>query len=291
MALSFGGSGFSAQKSISYMSQTKSDMDKSLLRLSSGKRIHNAGDDPGGLAVSMRLQNEISILGAAKDRVANSKSYVEAQSTALQSVADIVSEMQTIKTNYDATANASEKAAYESQFQDLRGQLASLKGETINGEPLFNRGSNLTISTSTDGSSGSVTLTDIDLAAAFQYTDGDGNSADLADLTQTITLDDSDANFDASFSNLSDIHDTVSGLVTEVAGDESTLGFANDYLENMSTNLEAAHGRIMDVDIAEESANYAKLSMQYEAAAAAVAQANVAMGAVLDLLLTSINRD
>jgi len=59
----------------------------------------------------------------------------------------------------------------------------------------------------------------------------------------------------------------------------------------MTTNLEAAHGRIMDVDLAEESANYAKLSMQYEAAAAAVAQANVAMGAVLDLLLTSINRD
>lgn len=273
------------------MSQTKSKMDKSLLRISSGNRLQNAGDDPGGLAVSMRLQNEISVLGAAKDRVANSKSYVEAQSTALQSVADIVSEMQTAKTNYDATTNASEKAAYESQFQDLRGQLASLKGETINGQPLFNRGNNLSVSTSTDGSSGSVTLTDIDLAAAFQYTDGDGDSADLADLNDTITLDDTDGNLDVSLSNLIDIHDTVSGLAAEVAGDESTLGFASDYLENMSTNLEAAHGRIVDVDLAEESANYAKLSMQYEAAAAAVAQANVAMGAVLDLLLSSVNRD
>ena len=59
----------------------------------------------------------------------------------------------------------------------------------------------------------------------------------------------------------------------------------------MSTNMESAHGRIMDVDLAEETANLAKYSMQYEAAAAAVAQANVAMGAVLDLLLSSVNRD
>ena len=58
----------------------------------------------------------------------------------------------------------------------------------------------------------------------------------------------------------------------------------------MSINMESAHGRIMDVDLAEESSNLAKYSMQYEAAAAAVAQANVAMGAVLDLLLGSINR-
>ena len=47
----------------------------------------------------------------------------------------------------------------------------------------------------------------------------------------------------------------------------------------------------MDVDLAEETSNYATLSMQYEAAAAAVAQANVSSAKVLDLLLSSINRD
>ena len=79
-------------------------------------------------------------------------------------------------------------------------------------------------------------------------------------------------------------------LLQKLQADASTLGFASDYLSNMSINLESAHGRIMDVDLAEESANLAKYSMQYEAAATAVAQANVAMGAVLDLLLGSINQ-
>jgi len=282
MALSFGGSGFSAQKSIGYMSKTKSLMDKSMERIASGNKILTAGDDPGGLAVSMRLKNELSTLVGAKDRVGNAKSYVEAQSTALQSVADIVSEMQTIKINYDASSDSDERDAYESQFQDLRAQLNNLKGESINTQPLFNRGDDLQISTTADGSGSTIELTDIDLDDALTIA---SLGVDLADNTDGTTLD------DISDGDLTAVFDKVTGLATEVAGDQSTLGFASDYLSNMSTNLEAAHGRIMDVDIAEESANYAKLTMQYEAAAAAVAQANVAMGAVLDLLLTSVNRD
>jgi len=282
MALSFGGSGFSAQKSIGYMSKTKSLMDKSMERIASGNKILTAGDDPGGLAVSMRLKNELSTLVGAKDRVGNAKSYVEAQSTALQSVADIVSEMQTIKINYDASSDSDERDAYESQFQDLRAQLNNLKGESINTQPLFNRDDDLQISTTADGSGSTIELTDIDLDDALTIA---SLGVDLADNTDGTTLD------DISDGDLTAVFDKVTGLATEVAGDQSTLGFASDYLSNMSTNLEAAHGRIMDVDIAEESANYAKLTMQYEAAAAAVAQANVAMGAVLDLLLTSVNRD
>ena len=46
--------------------------------------------------------------------------------------------MQTVKSNYD-TLHADDKAIYEAEFQDLRKQLDSLKGETLNGTKLFNR--------------------------------------------------------------------------------------------------------------------------------------------------------
>jgi len=277
MALSFGGSGFSAQKSINYMSQNKSLMDSSLEKIASGKRILNGADDSGGLSVAMKLQNQINTTNSQQSTVENAKSYVEAQSTALQSAAEIVAEIQTLKNTYDTTksANAADPllGTYESQFQDLRAQLSSLEGETLNGTKLFDRGSDMTVS--------NVRLTDLGFHAALE----DGGQ-DLGNLVDTnVTLD------NVTTTNLTNIYDKVSGLVTEAAGDASTLGFASDYLSNMSINLESAHGRIMDVDLAEESANLAKYSMQYEAAATAVAQANVAMGAVLDLLLGSINKD
>ena len=277
MALSFGGSGFSAQKSINYMSQNKSLMDSSLEKIASGKRILNGADDSGGLSVAMKLQNQINTTNSQQSTVENAKSYVEAQSTALQSAAGIVAEIQTLKNTYDTTKSADAAdpllVTYESQFQDLRAQLSSLEGETLNGTKLFDRGSDMTVS--------NVGLTDLGFHAALE--DGGQDLGNLGDAN--VTLD------NVTTTNLTNIYDKVSGLVTETAGDASTLGFASDYLSNMSINLESAHGRIMDVDLAEESANLAKYSMQYEAAATAVAQANVAMGAVLDLLLGSINKD
>tara|TARA_B100002019_G_scaffold106292_1_gene91310 strand:+ start:252 stop:1043 length:792 start_codon:yes stop_codon:yes gene_type:complete len=263
------------------MSSTKAKMDKSLERISSGQRLLSAADDPGGLAVAMKLKSQISSYDAQKDSVENAKSYVEAQSTALQTVSEIVTKMQDLKSDYDdPSATVADKAAYESEFQDLRKQLDSLKGETLNGTKLFNR-------TDGDMTVSSVTLTNLDLNAKLQNDDSSGNgNQNIGDSSDTsVTLN------TVTVTNLSNISDNVSGLVAEAAGDESTLGFTSEYLSNMSINLETARGRIMDVDLAEESANYASLSMQYEAAAAAVAQANVAMGAVLDLLLSSVNRD
>ena len=279
MSLTLGSS--SNYRSLSHMSSIKAKMDKSLERISSGQRLLSAADDPGGLAVAMKLKSQISSYDAQKDSVENAKSYVEAQSTALQTASEIVTKMQDLKSDYDdPTATVADKAAYESEFQDLRKQLDSLKGETLNGTKLFNR-------TDGDMTVSSVTLTNLDLNAKLQNDDSSGNgNQNIGDSSDTsVTLN------TVTVTNLSNISDNVSGLVAEAAGDESTLGFTSEYLSNMSINLETARGRIMDVDLAEESANYASLSMQYEAAAAAVAQANVAMGAVLDLLLSSVNRD
>ena len=280
MGLTLGGNN-SSFKNIRYLSESKSKMDKSLLRIASGKRILTAADDSGGLSVAMKLQNQINTTKAQQSAVDNSKSYVEAQSTALQSVSSIVLEMQTLKSNWDTADTAGDtdlKNSYQRQFEDLQGQLNSIKGETLNGRKLFDRGaseSQITVS--------NVALNDLGLDSALQNNDGAGaGNQDIADNGITLT-NVTDANLDA-------IEDKVSALVAEAAGDESTLGFASDYLTNMSINMESAHGRIMDVDLAEESSNLARYSMQYEAAAAAVAQANVAMGAVLDLLLGSINR-
>ena len=244
MGLTLGGNN-SSFKNIRYLSESKSKMDKSLLRIASGKRILTAADDSGGLSVAMKLQNQINTTNSQQSTVENAKSYVEAQSTALQSAAEIVAEIQTLKNTYDTTksANAADPllGTYESQFQDLRAQLSSLEGETLNGTKLFDRGSDMTVS--------NVRLTDLGFHAALE----DGGQ-DLGNLVDTnVTLD------NVTTTNLTNIYDKVSGLVTEAAGDASTLGFASDYLSNMSINLESAHGRIMDVDLAEESANSRKI--------------------------------
>ena len=304
MGLTLGGNN-SSFKNIRYLSESKSKMDKSLLRIASGKRILTAADDSGGLSVAMKLQNQINTTKAAQDRVENSKSFVGMQDTALSTAGDILIEMSSVKRDYDAQSDKSSTIAqtYASQFRELQVQLGSIKSEKINGVSLFSSDSStsMTVYTSTNGSGGaSVTLDNLDYSAGVSLSTGiagrnlgaatAAGSVLLDGTTQTLGTNVAISVSQVDSSDLTTIISQVSGLRAESGGDLSTLGFASDYLSNMSINMESAHGRIMDVDLAEESSNFAKYSMQYEAAAAAVAQANVAMGAVLDLLLGSINR-
>ena len=91
-----------------------------------------------------------------------------------------------------------------------------------------------------------------------------------------------------------DLDGALDGITSELGktgSDLSSLGFASDYLSSTATNLESALGRIEDVDLAEETTNYAALTLRYEAAAAAVAQANVSADTVFNLLMGSLGKD
>lgn len=275
-----------------------------MLRLSSGKRINSPGDDPGGLALSMKLQNEITIMDTAKDRVSNAKSYVEMQDTALSTAGDILDEMSSVKANYDALSDKSSSTAqtYAAQFRELQVQLGSLKTEKINGVSLFSSeaSQSKTIYTSSAGENGAkISLANLDFSAGISLSTGTAARNLSAATTAGSVLSDGKSQAlgtgvaisisQVESSEITTVIDQVASMRANVGGKMNSLGFTEDYLSNMSTNLEAANSRIMDADIAQESINYSKLSIQYEAAAAAIVQANLAMGVVLDLL-TSGNR-
>jgi len=304
MALTLGNNNAALGRSLNYLNQTKTKMDKVMLRLSSGKRINSPGDDPGGLALSMKLQNEITIMDTAKDRVSNAKSYVEMQDTALSTAGDILDEMSSVKANYDALSDKTTSTAqtYAAQFRELQVQLGSLKTEKINGVSLFSSeaSQSKTIYTSSAGENGAkISLANLDFSAGISLSTGTAARNLAAATTAGSVLSDGTSQVlgtgvaisisQVESSEITTVIDQVASMRANVGGKMNSLGFTEDYLSNMSTNLEAANSRIMDADIAQESINYSKLSIQYEAAAAAIVQANLAMGVVLDLL-TSGNR-
>ena len=64
----------------------------------------------------------------------------------------------------------------------------------------------------------------------------------------------------------------------------SRVNSAADNLSLQKTNMQAALGRIVDVDIAEESTNLAKYNILMQASAAMLAQANTSADVALMLL-------
>ena len=277
MALNLGGGSLTSNYSSLYLGNAQSMLSKSLMRLSSGQRINRPSDDPGGLAVSMKLQNAITVTESTKRNVDNALSYTDTQDSALESVADILDRMSTLRVSYGSgVATSSDKAAYASEFKELQKQLDAFKSETFNSLSLFSSSSvSKQVVISTRGDSGpTISISSLNLSGALSVS----STVNLANATGAVTIS------GISIGDVTSAINEVASLRATSGATSSRLQFSSDFLDTSKTNLEAANSRIMDVDIADEVTNYAKYNVQVYAASAALAQANLNMGIVLDLL-------
>ena len=76
----------------------------------------------------------------------------------------------------------------------------------------------------------------------------------------------------------------LADIRAENGAEQNRLTMASDLLALNQTNLEAAHGRIMDADIALESTRLARHQVLAQASVSMVAQANTLASLVLSLL-------
>ena len=282
MALNLGGGSMTSNFNSLYLGQAQSMLNQSLMRLSSGKRINRASDDPGGLAVSMKLQNALTVTSATKQNIDNAKSYTDTQDAALDSVGDILTRMSTLKTSYGddgAGLNTTDKSNYAAEFRELQAQLNAFKSEKFNSISLFStEGISRNVYISTQGSTGaSVSVSSLDLTSALDIGGGVNLSAQRYGSNAVSISDVTAKQLNTAVSN-------VASLRAEAGATSSRLEFSSDYLSTSMVHLEEADSRIMDVDVAQETTNMAKYNLQVYAASAALVQSNLNMSIVLDLL-------
>jgi flagellin-like hook-associated protein FlgL len=191
MALNLGGGSTTSNFNALQLGNAQSLLSKSLMRLSSGQRINRPSDDPGGLAVSMKLSHAYTVASATKNNVDNALSFTDTQDSALESAASILDRMSTIKTTYSGSAvlSSTEKSSYASEFKELQKQLSSFESETFNSLSLFSTTANSkSVYTSTKGSGGaSISVSSLNLTAALSVSSG-AASRNLADATGSVTI-------------------------------------------------------------------------------------------------------
>ena len=83
---------------------------------------------------------------------------------------------------------------------------------------------------------------------------------------------------------ITSVLENISYLRAQNGGAGSRLNFAYSSLAQQKTNMKAAYGRIVDVDIAAESTRLAKYNVLAQSAAAMIAQANQTPDIALMLL-------
>ena len=258
-----------------YLATNHANLQKSLDRLSSGRRITEPADDAGGLAVSMKLEHTSKVLQGVSRNIANATSLLQVQDGALKSVADIVSRIGELQGMYDdVTKNAADKLTYDAEFTALTAQLTDIGGNTtFNGINVYGGTATLAVFLDETATAAvSLTISDTDIAAA----------ADLSALIGFASLDNiPDA---GTLGNVADTLEEVAGHRATNGGQVRRLQYAQANVDTQVVNLDAANGRIVDVDIAAESSNLARQQVLVQASAAMTAQANVANDVALMLL-------
>ena len=121
------------------LGKNNSMLQRSFDRLSSGKKLVSPIQDPGSLAVSMKLSAAVNRVAGAQNNSQNAMSFLEVQDGMLETVGNIIDRMSELKglASQDPMKSDQDKASYDNEFRDLQVQLYDIAVQKFNGVSLF----------------------------------------------------------------------------------------------------------------------------------------------------------
>jgi flagellin len=268
------------------LAETGRELEKTLERLASGQRIHRAGDDAAGLAVSTLLKRDERVERTAIRNANDGISLVSIGDSALGEIANILQRMAELA---EQAANdiitTRQRSPLQQEFDALGSEIERIaRTTTFNGLNVISDGLRVAVQVGLNGQADS------------RYTIG-GVQGTLNSLS--LTNQGSDA-LSYSINGATQIEaqaaartalDAVLAAMTEVSfrrgslgADESRLSSSLQTLTSARENYIAANSRIEDVDVATETANLVRLQILQNVQTAILAQANQQPAIVLRLI-------
>jgi flagellar hook-associated protein 3 FlgL len=275
-------------------------MNRAQQQVSSGRRIARPADDPTGAASVTRLRAAMSDIDSFTRGIADARTWLGVQDTALQSASRLLGRAKELGTQaVNGAQNASSRDAIAVELEGIRSQLASLANTTQQGQSVFGGftgtavdvtaaaatyvGSPAGTSVLRQVSPEQVVSVNTDGAQVFGFTAGVGldvfttlsqlatavRAGDTAAIaTQSATLD----------ARADDIRNALGGVGSRTAlldGLENALGDRKLALTEQTSSLE-------DADPASAAIDLTRAAQSYEAALAAISR--TAQISLLDFL-------
>lgn len=275
------------------LGSTQKALSSSMTRLGSGYRINSAMDDAAGLQIATRLNAQTRGMAVAQRNTQNGISMMQTAEGALSEVTEILLRMKDLSTEAaTASSTADDQTAMQAEFDALGLELANIvKNTAFGGEGLFSDG------TAVDGSAGKLaTALTFQIGASAGETMAVDTTAQLTGLATALAavstnyttaglgteLTGGGAN--GMIGTINDAIDSVGTLRANLGAASNRLEHVYNNLSNMSTNSEAARGRIMDVDYASETANMTSKQMLMQASTSMLKQSSSMSQLVMSLM-------
>ena len=248
-------------------------MTTAMERLSTGKRINNAGDDAAGLALASSMKAQVKGLEQAARNVADGISMVQTIESAGNEIMTILVRMKELAVQAASeTYQTSDLAALDAEYQALEAEMVRIADDTEwNGMTPISAATTVTLQIGID-STHTLDVEFIDLSPG-----GANILATSAAITDAATAQTEMGLVDTAIDNLA-------AELAKQGANINRLEYAQDNLMSVAANIDASRSRIEDADYADETSELARTQIISQAATAMLAQANQAKQTVLALL-------
>lgn len=253
-------------------------LDKSLERLSSGSRINSAGDDAAGLAISESMRAQLRGMGQTERNAQDGISLVQVAEGALAEVGNILIRMRELGVQAASdTVGPNERRFLEVEFQQLMEEIDRIAQSTnYNNVSLLNG-----TGTAFEIQVGTGNNPNIDRIKLFEASAADVNvvaiGINLASVVEKQSAQNSLASIDAALMSVTSIRASFGAMQNRLQSVINNIMIGKE-------NLSAAHSRIRDADIAEESSELTKNQILMQSGISVLGQANSTAKAALGLL-------
>ncbi len=263
-----------------------SSMSTTLQRLSSGLRVNSAKDDAAGLAIATRMDSQVRGMNVAIRNANDGISLAQTAEAGMSTITDMLQRMRELAVqatnSTNTTGSGGDIAKLNDEYTQLGAEIErSLQAVQFNGQSLLSGvGGDFTFQVGANSGSEqriTVSAANIDLSTGgLSATFGAGAASGL---------DTSAAGGNSAI--LSGLDDAISAVNTaraKLGAVQSRFENTVNFLRSAAENQQAAKGRIMDADFAQETANLSRTQILQQAGTAMVAQANQLPQGVLALL-------
>ena len=254
-----------------HLATSRADMETSMERLASGKRINSAMDDAAGLSITHKLDAKITGLNQAVRNANDGISLIKVAEGALEEISGILTRMKELTVQgSNGTYSSNDLAAMSAEFVALYTEMTRITDATdFNGVQVIGAAATISIQVG----DGSTAANDV---LSVATTDSANTALNVSTSTVALSIT-ANGLIDSAIVTV----DTQRGALGAVA---NRLEFAVNNLMTRSENQAAARSRIEDTDFAIESASLAKNQVLQQAGTAMLAQANASGQGVLSLL-------
>ena len=259
-------------------------LEKSQLRLATGRRINEVADDPAGFVISTRLNARSRGLSVAYDNVGTAKNVLAIAEGGLLNISDILVTMkEKITQAASDTLGSAERNAIKTELDQLTAEINNIIDETTfnNIQLLDGNYQNKSFQTGED----TTNVLIVNIVQSGTTSTGFGASALEVDTANVSTLVLTAAGSSIALSRVDNAIEVVSDGLQNIGAYISRMTVKESTLSIAIINTEATKSRIMDADLAKEQLNSTRSLILQQTSTAQLAQANITPQNVLALFM------